>query len=164
MEEMQENQVNLEPQNTDINYIDAIKQLKSNSVSKDDYNKLLEQNRQLTDALVNGQTSEPSSIEEPKTATADLRKKLFGEDSDLSNLEYCKTALELRKNVMEETGQDIFVANNHQISGTQFDYDAAERVATIMQECIDYAQGDSEAFTNELMRRTNDVSLPRTGR
>ena len=26
-----------------------------------------------------------------------------------------------------------------------------------MRECVEYAEGDSELFTNELMRRTNDA-------
>ena len=26
-----------------------------------------------------------------------------------------------------------------------------------MKECVEYADGDSELFTNELMRRTNDA-------
>ena len=38
--------------------------------------------------------------------------------------------------------------------------EAAEFTAQQFQECIDIADGNSEVFTNELMRRTVDNSLP----
>ena len=41
------------------------------------------------------------------------------------------------------------------------DYEAAERVATVVRECIEYAKGDSAVFTNELQRRTVDTAIPR---
>ena len=44
------------------------------------------------------------------------------------------------------------------ITPTDEDISAANRVATVLQECVDYAQGDSQAFTNELQRRTIDTA------
>ena len=42
-----------------------------------------------------------------------------------------------------------------QISPTAEDVQVAEKVAQIYQECVDYADGDSALFTQELQRRTN---------
>ena len=47
-------------------YIAAIKQLKDNTVSKDDYNKLAAKNKELLDTLVNGgQIAAPKAADEP---------------------------------------------------------------------------------------------------
>ena len=45
---------------------------------------------------------------------------------------------------------------------TTEDIECANRVAEVVKECIEYADGDSQLFTNELNRRTVDVALPRT--
>lgn len=55
---------------------------------------------------------------------------------------------------------DIFAPNSSQYHATEEDYRKAQNVADVMQECIDYAQGNPEVFTQELMRRTNDVRIP----
>ena len=88
----------------------------------------------------------------------ELRNELFKENSELTNLEFIEKSLKLREALLkEDPSNDIFVARGHNISPTQADYDTAERVAEIYAECVDYANGDSELFTQELMRRTNDA-------
>ena len=42
-------------QNENQQYIDAIRDLKANTVSKDRYNKLMEENKNLLNSLVNGE-------------------------------------------------------------------------------------------------------------
>ena len=54
---------------------------------------------------------------------------------------------------------DPFLPYGKQISPTRQDEETAAKVAQIYQECIDYAEGDSEVFTNELQRRTRDVRI-----
>lgn len=139
-------------------YIDAINKLKNETVSRGQYDKLREENKKLLDTLVSGQQVQVQSNVSKRTA-ADIRADLF-DGKDKSNLEYVTKALELRDAVLAEEGKDIFVSQGHNITPTQQDYDTAAKVAKIYQECIDYADGDSEAFTNELMRRTNEIKLP----
>lgn len=144
-------------------YIAQIKNLKENSVSKDDYNKLKADNKKLIDALANGTQLEGKV--EPKIDAVEninnLRKKLFSEGSNLDNLEYCKTAVELRDALIEKGERDPFLPFGHEVVATDSDYESANRVATIMRECIDYADGDPDVFTNELQRRTVDVVIPK---
>ena len=144
-------------------YIEQIKRLKESSVSKDDYNKLKADNKKLIDALANG-TPIDGKVE-PKIDAVEninnLRKKLFGKGSNLDNLEYCKTAVELRDALIENGERDPFLPFGHDVVATESDHETAERVATIMKECIDYADGDSDIFTNELQRRTVDISIPK---
>ena len=144
-------------------YIDQIKKLKENSVSKDDYDKLRADNKRLIDALANG--TQVEGVVEPKVSAVEkiqnLRKKLFGKGNNLTNLEYCDTALQLRDALIENGERDPFLPFGHEVVATDSDYESANRVATIMRECINYADGDSDIFTNELQRRTVDVVIPK---
>ena len=144
-------------------YIAQIKNLKENSVSKDDYNKLKADNKKLIDALANGTPIEGKV--EPKISAVEninnLRNKLFGKGSNLDNLEYCKTAVELRDALIEKGERDPFLPFGHNVVATESDHETANRVASVMKECIEYADGDPDIFTNELQRRTVDVVIPK---
>ena len=138
------------------NYIEAIKEIKANSVSKQAYEKLKEENKQLLDSLINGKEIELPKQKEPVDIDK-IRSKLFDEDRPLSNLEYVSNALKLRDELLERGERDPFLPYGQNISPTDEDIIKADRVATVMKECLEYAGGDSELFTNELMRRTNDA-------
>ena len=144
-------------------YLAAIKELKQNSVDRSEYDKLRAENKKLIDAVVNGQSGqeEPVFTKHSKEQIDDLRNELFNSPRELNNLEYITKALELREALMENGKPDPFLPFGKQISPTRDDLEGAEKVAQVYKECIDYAEGDSEVFTNELMRRTRDVKLPR---
>ena len=159
--EEEENVVTVEDNTSD--YIAQIKNLKENSVSKDDYDKLRLDNKRLIDALANGTQLEGKV--EPKIDAVEkrneVRSKLFSKGSNLNNLEDCKTAVELRDALIENGEKDPFLPFGHNVVATVSDHETAERVANVMRECIDYADGDSDIFTNELQRRTVDVVIPK---
>ena len=156
----EENVITVEDNTSD--YIEQIQKLKESSVSKDDYNKLKADNRRLIDALASGTQMD---VVEPKTSAVDkineCRKKLFSKGNNLNNLEYCKTAVELRDALIETGERDPFLPFGHNVVITESDNETANRVANVMRECIDYAEGDSDIFTNELQRRTVDISIPK---
>ena len=132
-------------------YIDAIKDLKQNSVNREDYEKLKAENKQLINSLVNGQVVDADA---PKHRPVDdIRNELF--NNEHNNLEYVKLSLELREALMAEGKPDPFLPMGSQIAPTPDDEAKAEKVAQVYQECIDYADGDSKLFTQELMRHTN---------
>ena len=144
-------------------YLAAIKELKQNSVDRSEYDKLRAENKKLIDAVVNGQPGqeEPAVTKHSKEQIDDLRNELFNSPKELNNLEYITKAMELREALMENGEPDPFLPVGKQISPTRDDIEGAEKVAQVYKECIEYAEGDSEVFTNELMRRTRDVKLPR---
>ena len=144
-------------------YLAAIKELKQNSVDRSEYDKLRAENKKLIDAVVNGQSGqeEPVFTKHSKEQIDDLRNELFNSPRELNNLEYITKAMELREALIENGEPDPFLPVGKQISPTRDDLEGAEKVAQVYKECIDYAEGDSEVFTNELMRRTRDVKLPR---
>ena len=144
-------------------YIKAIKDLKQNSVDRSEYEKLRAENKKLIDAVVNGQPGQEEQVvvKHTKEQIDDLRNDLFNSPRELNNLEFITKAMELREALMENGEPDPFLPVGKQISPTRDDIEGAEKVAQVYKVCIEYAEGDSEVFTNELMRRTRDVKLPR---
>ena len=133
-------------------YLAAIQELKQNSVDRSEYDKLKAENKKLINAVVNGQTIEGN--EGPTNRPVDeIREELFNHEH--SNLDYVKLALELREAIISEGKPDPFLPIGSQIAPTTDDVEKAEKVAQTYKECIDYADGDSKLFTQELMRRTN---------
>ena len=144
-------------------YIEAIQALKQNSVNRSEYEKLRAENKRLIDTVVNGLPGQEEQVvvKHSKEQIDDLRNELFNSPRELNNLEFITKAMELREALMENGEPDPFLPVGKQISPTRDDIEGAEKVAQVYKECIDYAEGDSEVFTNELMRRTRDVKLPR---
>lgn len=141
--------------NTD--YITAIKELKENSVDRSKYDQLKAENKRLLDSIVNGtdigqvQAQEKKSIDE-------LRAAYLKEDQ--TNLEFAENTLALREALIEKGEPDPFLPIGNKILPTEEDIATANRVAQVLQECVDYAEGDSNVFTNELQRRTVDIPMP----
>lgn len=140
---------------TNTDYIAAINELKQNSVDRSKYEQLRADNKRLLDSLVNGQTIEQQPVKQP-VDIAELRRKVFNREEQ-SNLQYCENALALRNALIENGEQDPFLPCGSKTLPTDEDRATAQRVADVMQDCIDYAEGDSNIFTNELMRRTVDT-------
>ena len=133
-------------------YLAAIKELKQNSVDRSEYNKLKAENKKLIDAVVNGQSIDVEAGPQYRDVN-EIREELFNHEHN--NLDYVKLALELRSTLIAKGEADPFLPMGSQISPTPDDVEKAEKVAAVYQECIDYADGNSELFTQELMRRTN---------
>lgn len=150
---------NLEVKPNDNNqYIEALKKVKDDFVPKEEYNKLMEENKSLIDGIINGrQTSTEETVKPEPVDLGKLRNEIF--NGELNNLEYVKKSLQLRKEVMSRGEPDPFLPVGQQISPTDYDIEKANQVAEVLQECVDYADGNSEIFTQELMRRTVDVKI-----
>lgn len=134
--------------------IEEIKKLKENSVSKDEYDKLKKENSKLMKTLIEG-----GQIQNNTTTTKsipELRKELLCNEN-LNNLQYCQKALELRDAIIADGGTDPFLPYGMKITPTREDIEAAERLADVLKNTIDYAQGDSQLFTAELQRVTRDA-------
>ena len=142
---------------TEFDPVQAINELKQNSVSKEKYEAVIAERNKYLKALIDGNQVAEVQNKEPVDIDG-LRKELFSGEKDLTNLEYVKKALELRNALIERDGVDIFVGRGSKLTPTDEDYEAAQRVADGFQQCIDVAQGDSEIFTRELMRITEDVA------
>ena len=134
-------------------YVSAIKEIKENSVDRSKYDALKAENKKLLNSIVNGQEVDVQASGTTHRDPKEIRNELFGKEH--SNLEYAKLMLELRSSLIEKGERDPFLPYGEQIAPTPEDIEKAEKAAQIYQECIDYADGDSRLFTQELQRRTN---------
>ena len=162
-EKINETNVSSEEQSNDsVDYIRAINEMKQNSVSREQYEKLKDERDELLDTLING-GQVTNVIEAPTKTIQEMRAELFSKEAaekGMTNLEFVTKSLELRDAIIKSGGTDPFLPVGKGIEITREDYEAAEFTAQQFQECIDIADGNSEVFTNELMRRTVDNSLP----
>lgn len=161
---MQENP-NLEGQVEDENnqYIETIKELKENTVPKEKYKKLEEENRKLLENVINGQpgtnNAPVETIEQKKERIKALKEDLAqSQEKGFTNLEYTKKALELREAVISLGKQDPFLPLNP----TELDIQTANRVAEKLHDMVDEAKESPVIYRNlcsEVIR--DDPKLPK---
>jgi hypothetical protein len=143
--------------NSTVDYIETIKNLKESTVDKSEYEKLRADNKKLLDSLVNGSKANEKPAKPALRESNDIRKELFVSDDTMSNLDFATKAIELRDTLLAKGEMDPFLPYGKQILPTDDDIASADRVAKVLKECIKYADGDNSVFTNELQRRTIDV-------
>lgn len=145
---MNENEKQQEIATTESNYIEAIQELRANSVDKTAYEKVVAENKQLLNSLVKGETVDTQR--EVNIDIKALRNDLFNGEN--TNLDYISKSLQLRNELIKRGEKDPFLPYGAQIIPTEEDIATANRVASALQSCVDYADGDSNIFTTELQR------------
>ena len=153
-EEREQQNPENEPEMTANEYINQINDLKERTVSREEYERIKNDNRELAKALINGTGANIPGITKPenKPDLDDLRKKLFTKKSK-NDLEYFPNLLALRDGVMADGQPDPFLPINREFRATAQDEADAERIATQIKEAIEYADGDPAVFSNDLRRR-----------
>ena len=137
----------------------ALKELKENSVSKEEYEKLQKENKDLIQQVINGEGGGNGQPTPEKVDIKALREELYGpKGADLSNLEFWQKTLKLRGAVIEQEGYDPFLPHGAKIKPNEQDVERAEAVAKTVQECIDKSEGSSEVFTALLQQETANDS------
>ena len=161
---MENNENVIENEQKVDDFITQVKEIKENTVSKEDYEKVLEDRKKLMQALIDGNTD---GIELPDNSSDDeLDKRIIANRNKLAkgevanDLDYWQTVLQLRNDVIEKEGEerDPFLPNGHDYVYDENDAKRAKAVAQTVQDCIDLAEGDSTFFKNELLRRVKDTS------
>lgn len=148
-----------EQDNMEVDYIAQIENLKRDTVSRDQYDKMKQENKRLLDALVNNkQLDDINTQPAPKRSLQEIIKD---QSKANSNLEFHKLALEYRERFIEEKGIDPFVEVSP--DGMQTDEARArgQKIADGYQYCIDYADGDDDIFGDQLQRIIVDVPFPK---
>lgn len=162
MEVIMDNENKQATESAEMDYIQAIEELKANSVPKSDYEQLRADNKKLLDTLVNRQPVQEQPKKEPTLKEKNeriqqLRNDLYGNGAVNDNLTYWEKTCELRDLVLETTGNDPFVSRGSKIVASQDEIAGMQRVREQIGECIKIADGDSQIFTNELQRRMQDT-------
>ena len=143
-------------------YTETIKRLKENSVSKEEYEKLKAENKQILNAYINDIKPEAEekkeTVEELQGDLSDLKKDLArAQEAGMSNLEYVSKALKYRETAMKLGLQDPFVPNSP-LGPDDNDFKTAQKVADKLQECVDQANGNPAVFRNLFEQAVRDDS------
>ncbi len=133
-------------------YIDTIADMKKNYVPREQLDKANEEKKKLLNALSNG---EQLKEEKKPFDVAGALKKL--EDPDITPLELWENKIALRDYYLEKTNgkKDIFMGFGKDYVPAPNEKERAENVAKCIKHCIEYADGDNEAFIAEKDRITS---------
>jgi len=151
-------------------YLEAIKQLKENSVSKEDYDKLRDEHKKLLSSYLNGdnyesQDDEEKEDEEPvKRSKEEILKsineniaRVFTEDNHLSNLENAKAIIKYHDDYMELTGEDPFANQGSQYESSSQDKISPQKTYDYLKNCIEESGGDERAFDVAFQRGLRQI-------
>ena len=136
---MEDEVKNVETENTPTadDFMEQLNTLRATTVSKEEYDRVVADRNKLADSLINGSFKQDVA-EEPKPDIDALRQKFLGPHK--YNYEQIRDMLELRKACMDAGEDDPFAGNNPENLNTA-NLEEYERVAGILQECLD-AMGD----------------------
>lgn len=155
-EEEKRNDIETKTNQSQEDYIEAIKKLKENSVPKAEYEKKVEENKKLLQTLVEGGQLSQEEAKEAEKTSDDYAKELIRKNH--TNLEYAILALKQREKAIEEGKPDPFVpAGLNFQNATAHDGEDAESAAEMLQSCVDDCNGDPEAFRALFQARTKDL-------
>ena len=140
---------------TELDPIEALIEIKQNSVPRSEYEKVVAERNKIFKSYANGERAEQPEENKP-VDVAQLRSEL--RNNELSNLEFATKALQLRDELIARGERDPFLPYGKDCYPTDDDYSSAEQVAEALRSCIEYADGDSAIFTNELQRITVDTA------
>ena len=151
-----ENNENVEQiQTPEMNYAEVIKNLKANTVSREESERVMNENKTLANALATSpaKSTDDAEVELPTDEYIDgLRKKLFKINSGISNREYIQTALDLRDAVMARGERDPFLPVNKEYIDNPSDMAAVNHLANGLREIVEYSGNDDALFNSELKR------------
>ncbi len=133
-------------------YIDNLKSLKESTVDKREYQKIVEENKRLSIALLNGETISPEKKESDSSPSIDELKENFRKENQ-TNLEFWKNTIQLRDALIENGDPDPFLPKGHELIATDDDKVKANRVAEVVKNLIDESEGSPEVF-NALLQKT----------
>lgn len=137
-------------EDTEQAYIDEIKSLKENSVSKELYQKKVEENKKLIKALRDGEKLEGQ--EHSNEPSIDELRKDLANYNKLSNREFAEKALKLREKVIEAGGRDPLMPNDPKYVPSADDEKEVESLVNAWTEALEQAQGDDTVFNMYMQR------------
>lgn len=147
---------------TNVELAMALKEQKENSVSKAEYERLEQENRDLIAQVINGGGASDNGQGTPtkEVDVEQLRAELYGpKGQQLSNLEVIEKTLQLRDAVIAKGEDDPFLPHGANIKPDDNDRDRAQAVADVLADCVKEANGDSGVFTAILQSKIANDSI-----
>lgn len=140
-------------------YAEQLKNIQSTMVDREQYERVVAQNKQLAESLANNRAPQQVQPTAPDDETiARLTKNFQSTVGMNSNLAPAKAALELRDAVLAKDGIDLFAPNarNVKASPKAEDLASAQRAAEVIRSCINDCNGSDKVFFSLLCDRTED--------
>lgn len=140
-------------------YLEQIQQLKQNTVSREAYDKMRDENKKLLETIINGGQMEAPAENTNIDYKAECSKLL--REGKHTNLDYVKKALEIRNAGLKE-GVDMAMPFGPKAEYSENDAEIADFVANKLQELVDKADGNPSAF-NFLLDQAMVDNMPARG-
>ena len=148
-----------EQQEEDVDYVQAIKELKANSVPKEKYEKVVKQNKELLNSVLNGQevkVPQNETAEEKRNKLKAISKEMSqAQEKGMSNLEFVTKSLEYRNTAISLGLPDPFLPNGP-MGPTELDVSSANKTAEILQSLVDKSEGNPTVFRNLFEQTVRD--------
>ena len=145
------------------NLAEELKKLKLNSVPKEEYERLVTRNKQLSERYLDSldEQNRTAQDEAPKPNVQEMRKELFGDDrKDMTNLEYMDKVVKFRDAAIAAGERDPFLPTSGPDKDSLEAHNTAEKVANGLKQMIKDANGSPDAFNALYQARVEDVNSP----
>ena len=142
----------------DQNLVEAMEQLKANTVPKPEYERVLARNKDLTEALARNAALEEQNAEEPDTDTIEtLRKDISTQE--LSNRVFWEKSLKLRDKCLDAGLPDPMLPSKDSGNYSLENINSVDRVVKGIQKILDEAEGSDEKFNALYQAYCEDVPV-----
>lgn len=146
----------LENQEENVNqYLETIKQLKANSVSMTQYNKLKQENSELLNAILNGEQCEVPAVKQ--RSYEEIGKELANLDWT-TNKDFFALSEEFREAMIEQRGIDPWTYCGEHNSPTDEMIDTANAVEKFMEEMHKFDDCDYRTYNAQIDNRIPKAS------
>ena len=149
--------------NNDVNYITAIKELKTkNSLLESKLKKSESDNKQMLESFLTGEEMEKEVLK-PKKSISELREDLIKSSvNNARNIELVKKSLALRDALIEEGKPDPYLPFGQEFKNPSLqDQKDVQDYVDYCNHCLEVSNGDPDVFDNEFMRGINQGARPR---
>lgn len=136
-------------------YIAKINELKQNSVSKSQYDKLKAENKQLLDSLCNGTSFGQAQPQKVLRDYNEIGKELATADF-LTAKEFLALSEEFREAMIAQKGVDpwLYHGSSDKVDYTQEDYNDLETIEAFVDHMHEFDNEDKEHYIAEVNRLT----------
>ena len=145
-------------QGMEQDYLAQIQELKKNSVSRAQYNKQLEENRKLLNAIVSGDQIEKKEETKQMRTPDEVYNDFIVSDKPRSNVERAKLWIEYRESCKAAGEPDPYASNGTKIKPSAAEIASIDRAQAALEHCIEYSGGNDDIFTTELNRILVDTN------
>ena len=144
-------------QGMEQDYLAQIQEMKKNSVSREVYDKMRDENKRLLEAIVNGEQLEQKQAETPKMRTPDeVYQDFVVSDKPRSDIERAKLWIEYRESCKAAGEPEPYVSNRKKPSAAELE--SIDNTQRVLEHCLEYSNGNEEIFSTELKRLLIDTN------